>query len=219
MQIYFIRHGKTEWNLEKRFQGAHGDSPLLPESIRDIHKLGQYLKSTNFAAIYTSPLNRAYQTASGLKKAMATNLPINQDERLREFDLGAMEGLKFAEATAQYPQQVDDIWNHPEKYDGKSIAGETYPEVIKRGKSFAHDVAQKYPGQTDKVLAVSHGAALGAIMGGLLNYPLNDLRHNGALSNTSLSILETNDAGETFQLITWNKTSFLGRKLSGTDSL
>ena len=36
MQIYFVRHGKTEWNLASRFQGGHGDSPLLPQSLEDI---------------------------------------------------------------------------------------------------------------------------------------------------------------------------------------
>lgn len=33
MKLYFVRHGRTLWNLEGRFQGASGDSPLLPESI------------------------------------------------------------------------------------------------------------------------------------------------------------------------------------------
>ena len=48
MKFYFVRHGKTQWNLEGRFQGAHGDSPLLEESIRDLEKLGDYLKDIKF---------------------------------------------------------------------------------------------------------------------------------------------------------------------------
>ncbi|WP_161949421.1 histidine phosphatase family protein, partial [Streptococcus suis] len=43
MKIYFVRHGKTEWNLEGRFQGYSGDSALLPESYQDLEKLGKYL--------------------------------------------------------------------------------------------------------------------------------------------------------------------------------
>ena len=39
MKLYFIRHGKTEWNLEGRFQGAGGDSPLLPTAIEELHIL------------------------------------------------------------------------------------------------------------------------------------------------------------------------------------
>lgn len=219
MQIYFIRHGKTEWNQERKFQGAHGDSPLLPQSLIDIQKLGHYLSQTKFAGLYSSPINRAYETSKRLKSSMASSLIINRDKRLREFDLGKMEGLNFTEATAQYPQQVADIWDRPEKYDGKSIGGENYSDVIQRGWSFAKEIAQKYPDSSDKVVAVSHGAALSAIMGGLLAYPLDDIRHNGALSNTSLSILETTDQGKSFHLLVWNETKFLGRKILGTDSL
>ena len=63
MQIYFVRHGKTEWNLQKRFQGAHGDSPLLKQSLTDIQKLSSFLGNTKFAGIYSSPLKRARTTA------------------------------------------------------------------------------------------------------------------------------------------------------------
>lgn len=44
MKLYFVRHGRTLWNQEGRFQGASGDSPLLPESIETLKRLGQYLK-------------------------------------------------------------------------------------------------------------------------------------------------------------------------------
>lgn len=44
MKLYFVRHGRTLWNLEGRFQGASGDSPLLPESIDILKQLGQHLK-------------------------------------------------------------------------------------------------------------------------------------------------------------------------------
>ena len=53
MKLYFVRHGRTVWNQEGRFQGASGDSPLLPESIDILKKLGQYLKEI--------PLNKFIQ--------------------------------------------------------------------------------------------------------------------------------------------------------------
>ena len=218
MQIYFVRHGKTEWNLQRRFQGAHGDSPLLPQSLIDIQKLGGFLAGTKFAGIYSSPLKRAKATAEGLVKTLSCPLAVKIDDRLREFDLGAMEGLTFTEAQTNYPKQVTDIWDHPEKYDGHSIGGENYSEVIARGKSFGHDIALKFKAD-DKVIALSHGAALGAIMGGLLGYPLSDIRRNGGLSNTSLTILETKDKGKTFDALVWNETGFLGRKMVNSDSL
>ncbi len=219
MQIYFVRHGKTEWNLASRFQGGHGDSPLLPQSKKDIQKLGKYLRGTKFRGIFASPLDRAFNTAQGIDDAMNANLPVTIDERLREFNLGDMEGMKFADAEKKYPKQMDNFWHHPDQYDPTELHGENYPHVIARGKSFAEEMAKRFPNDDDKVLAVSHGAALSAIMGGLLGYPLKDIRKNGGLSNTSLTILETKDGGKTFKPVVWNETSYLGRKLSKTDSL
>ena len=51
MKLYFVRHGRTVWNQEGRFQGASGDSPLLPESIETLKQLGQYLKDVPFDQI------------------------------------------------------------------------------------------------------------------------------------------------------------------------
>ncbi|RVU70289.1 MULTISPECIES: histidine phosphatase family protein [Lactobacillus] len=219
MQIYFVRHGKTEWNLASRFQGGHGDSPLLPQSLEDIKKLGHHLKGTKFRAIFASPLQRAFNTAQGIDDAMNSNLPVVIDERLREFNLGDMEGMKFDDAAKKYPKQIDNFWNHPEQYDPTELHGENYEHVIVRGKNFAQEMAQRFPEADDKVLAVSHGAALSAIMGGLLGSPLKDVRKRGGLSNTSLTILETDDGGQTFKPVVWNETDYLGRKLSKTDSL
>ena len=56
-KLYFIRHGKTEWNAEGRFQGAGGDSPLLPESYDQIKMLGNHLKDIEFAHAFSSPIN------------------------------------------------------------------------------------------------------------------------------------------------------------------
>lgn len=219
MQIYFVRHGKTEWNLASRFQGGHGDSPLLKQSLADIEKLGQHLKGTKFRGIFASPLQRAFNTAQGIDKAMNAKLPVVIDERLREFNLGDMEGMKFDEAAKKYPQQIDNFWHHPDLYDPSLLHGETYQQVMKRGQSFAQEMAKRFPNSNDKVLAVSHGAALSAIMGSLLGYPLKDVRKRGGLSNTSLTILETDDQGKTFHPVIWNETDYLGRKLSETDSL
>ncbi len=54
MKIYFVRHGKTQWNQERRLQGMTGDSPLLPEALVEIAALGDYLADLKFDAIFSS---------------------------------------------------------------------------------------------------------------------------------------------------------------------
>ena len=94
-RIYFIRHGKTQWNLQPRYQGAHGDSPLLKSSYQEIELLAESLNNTVFAHAYASPLKRARVTAMTLLDNLNHQVPFTIDSRLREFDLGMMEGNAF----------------------------------------------------------------------------------------------------------------------------
>ena len=95
MQLYFVRHGKTKWNLEGRYQGGSGNSPLLPESYEDIKKLAEYLKGTKFRAFYSSPLQRALTTAVMLRNDMGITVPVIIDDRLKEFNLGDQENTEM----------------------------------------------------------------------------------------------------------------------------
>ena len=72
MKIYFVRHGKTEWNLEGRFQGYSGDSALLPEAFEEIQLLGQHLVDVPFDRICSSDLKRAHVTAELIQQAATT---------------------------------------------------------------------------------------------------------------------------------------------------
>ena len=51
MRIYFVRHGKTEWNLARRLQGQKGDSPLLPESYEAIERVHKFLEPIEFRCV------------------------------------------------------------------------------------------------------------------------------------------------------------------------
>lgn len=219
MQLYFVRHGKTKWNLEGRYQGSNGNSPLLPESYEDIARLATYLKSTDthFRAFYTSPLQRASDTVISLRQALGATAPIITDNRLKEFNLGKLEGMSFTDAERKFPVQIKAFRYHPDRYEPSAFGGEKFTSLIARGKSLVTEIAKRYQAEDDKVLIVSHGAALVAIIQSLAGTDLADLRSRGGLVNTSLSILETKDQGQTFQEISWNQTDFLHKKLGVTD--
>ena len=61
MEIYFVRHGQTIWNVEKRFQGL-SDSPLTELGITQAKWLGEKLKDIKFDKFYSTSLKRAYDT-------------------------------------------------------------------------------------------------------------------------------------------------------------
>ncbi|AXX64634.1 MAG: histidine phosphatase family protein [Lactobacillus sp.] len=218
-RFYFVRHGKTFWNLEGRYQGASGDSPLLPESYRDIKLLAQALVDKKIDHIYSSPIKRAYLTAKTLDEALGGQIPLSTSSNLKEFDLGIMEGQKFTDMEKKYPQEVWAFRNDPSKYDATVIKGESFAAVIKRTTSFIRGLAQAQTASSKTFIIVSHGAASVAMIQSLLNVPLAKVRQNGGLANTSLTTVDTHDHGQTFELIKWNDTSFLKRKTDKTDTI
>ena len=205
MQLYFVRHGKTKWNLEGRYQGGSGNSPLLPESYEDIKKLAGYLKGTKFRAFYSSPLQRALTTAVMLRDDMGITVPVIIDDRLKEL--------------SKYPDQIKAFRYFPDRYDPSTFHGENFDHMIKRGKKLIADIVKRYPNKDDKVLLVSHGAALCALIRTLEGYDIADIRKRGGLTNTSLTILDTEDNGKTFDEVAWNETSYLDRKITSRDTI
>lgn len=213
-RLFFIRHGKTEWNLEGRYQGAQGDSPLLQESYTEISQLAVYLRQYQFEALYSSPIKRALTTAQQLSEKLPQKLPVQPETALREFNLGKMEGMKFTEVARLYPAELAAFGKHADLYDPTIIKGETFPQVFERMTPAIQKIVRLHP--KGDVLLVSHGAALCAEIRHLLGYSLKELRANGGLANTSTTILETHD-GKNFTCLAWNKTDYLKRKLDATD--
>ncbi|WP_125567689.1 histidine phosphatase family protein [Companilactobacillus insicii] len=216
MDLYFVRHGKTEWNLEGKYQGGHGDSPLLPESLHDISKLAERLKDVRIDHAYTSPLPRAKTTAETLIEDMHREIPLTIVPGLREFDLGIMEGQKFVKLEKEMPEVIHSFRFEPSTYDYQRIKGESFEQVAKRTNESVQEIVDK-SSSNSTALIVSHGAALVTCIQSLLGTKIADIRKDGGLSNTSLTHLRYSDGQ--YKLIKWNETGYLDKKLSSTDTI
>ena len=93
MKLYMIRHGETDWNVAKRFQGR-SDIPLNEEGRRLARVTSEALRETHFTRIYTSPLKRAYETAMIIKRDR--NIPVINEPRIIEISLENMKGFAAA---------------------------------------------------------------------------------------------------------------------------
>ena len=204
MKLYFVRHGRTLWNLEGRFQGASGDSPLLPESIDILKQLGQYLKEIHFDTIYSSDLPRAVKSAEIIQSQLQSPCPLKSIPDLREWQLGKLEGLKIATLNAIYPQQIKAFRSNLAQFDTKMFEAESLYSTTQRTIQFIKSLKGS---PAKRVLIVGHGANLTASLRTLLGYKEPHLRKDGGLANASLTVLETNDF-ETFTLERWNDTSY-----------
>jgi len=108
-KIFLVRHGETEWNRSRRYQGWC-DSPLTPRGIAQAEAIGRRLGAMPEAAaaeIVASPLGRARRTAEIIAECLGCHLPVRFDDRLKEISLGSWDGLHRNEIAALSPGIFD----------------------------------------------------------------------------------------------------------------
>ena len=208
MKLYFVRHGRTEWNEEGRIQGANGDSPLLESSIQQLEALGRHLSQTHFDAAYSSDLPRAVHTAQILLKQNQHPIFLQETPALREWRLGRLEGRKIVELKALYPEEMKAFRHNLAEFHHDIFGAESVEETTQRTENFIKSLKDQ---SGEAILIVGHGANLTASIRSLLGYNPEELRKNGGLNNASVTILTTDDFKH-FYLETWNDTSYLETK-------
>lgn len=169
MKLYFVRHGRTEWNEEGRIQGANGDSPLLESSIKQLEALGQHLSRTYFDAAYSSDLPRAVHTAQILLKQNQHPVTLQETPALREWRLGRLEGRKIMELKALYPEEMEAFRHDLSQFHHELFDAESLSDTTKQTCDFVKNLKGK---EFDTVLIVGHGANLTASIQTLLGLSL-----------------------------------------------
>ncbi|WP_369347121.1 histidine phosphatase family protein [Amylolactobacillus amylophilus] len=92
IEVYFVRHGETMYNLMRKMQGW-SDTPLTERGIPVLEATAQKLQNTHFDAVYSSDLKRAVDTAKIMLTANhATDTQIIESRNLREVFFGSFEG-------------------------------------------------------------------------------------------------------------------------------
>jgi probable phosphoglycerate mutase len=159
LEIYITRHGETEWNRIRRFQGQ-GDSPLTELGMQQASWLGMRLKDIGIKKIYSSPLGRAKKTAEIINQFV--HVDIELDERLKEIHVGDWEGQLITDIEKSMPQEHYDFWHNPVEF--KIDNQESFQSVQDRAADFFENILATH--STGKLLIVAHAI----ILKGLLNY-------------------------------------------------
>lgn len=173
--IGFIRHGVTAWNKEGRTQGSI-DIPLDEDGIQMAIKIGNRLSNKAWSTIFSSPLQRAQQTA----KIIADQIGLENmiiDERLQEIG----EGKKAGTTEEERIEKWGIGWQN------MPLDGEPDEAVVERVLSFIEEIKKKYP--NEKVLVVSHGSLIQKIVAQLCP---DHLEWN-ELENASLTMIEVKE--------------------------
>jgi len=139
--VVIIRHGQSQGNAEGRF-GGHTDTPLSPRGRRQAQATAKALAPEKFAAIYSSDLPRAIETADPLAKLVG--VPLEATESLRERSVGVMEGLTFEEAAEQHPEQYQALLRRD--FEHVLVGGESYRQTLDRASRQLDEAIEQHKG-------------------------------------------------------------------------
>ncbi len=182
IKLYLIRHGETQWNTAKRFQGWT-DIELNENGLKQAELLGRRFEGIHIDELYSSPLKRAVKTAEEISKARG--LDIKTSEYFKEINFGAWEGKTRSELSELYGNEFDDFIKHPQDLP---FPGEgSFDNVTERIKKGLHEILD---GKDNVSIAiVSHGGIIRLIIRYLLGIK-EDLYNSTWIDNTSISLIE-----------------------------
>jgi probable phosphoglycerate mutase len=198
-EMIIVRHGKTVWNEEGRFQGQQ-DSPLTATGIRQAEALAERLKRENFSVIYASDLGRVTHTAEIIARKTGHHIITNPS--LRERSFGIFEGFTKEEIAEKDPQEFERFSTLGYKY--VPPGGESIDDVSRRVMRYLNDLAGKHP--NDRFLVVTHGGIIGRLFRIVFNLPTEATRRF-RVANAGINIFTYEE--ENWHLETWGDIAHL----------
>ena len=155
MNLLLIRHGQTDWNIARRFQG-HSNVPLNEFGRKQAAALADRLSAQQIDALYSSDLERAFETAKMIAHLSGCKPDLHSDSRLREINFGDWEGLSYNEIKEKYPEAL--LARENDVYKNAPPNGETLEQLTMRVQSMLDELYLKHKDQT--VIIVAHGGVL-----------------------------------------------------------
>ncbi len=169
VKVILVRHGETDWNRSRRFQGGNSDTQLNQNGRQQAESLALRLKPERIQAIYSSPLQRALDTAQAI--ARHHQLEVKVEPTLNEIDAAKLEGILLEELGERLDQFLI------EESRGKSIfkkyGGESLAELQQRVWRTIQRLVNRHH---DGVFVVaSHYFTIMTIICSVLNLPLSQM--------------------------------------------
>ena len=237
-RIILVRHGRSTFNDQQRYQGSSDDSVLNAQGWQQAHDVGTILSSIPVDAVYASPLKRVRETAEGIA-ARTSQAPMPApvfSEQLREIHLPQWEGRHYKDVRSEdaiaykcwlkRPHEFQMDLTHQtvvplsrprglDKATAQSLRPKpqkTFPilDLYRQAQSFWQTTLPNHPGQT--IVVVSHGGTNHALISTALGLSPR-FHHRLQQSNGGVSILDYSHSTATAQLRVLNCTRHLGEPL------
>ena len=222
-RVILVRHGRSTYNDQGRYQGRCDDSVLTEKGRRCAYQTGVFLRGLKLDAIYTSPLQRTQQTAQEILAALGEttdSLPtLSVTDQLKEIDMVAWQGLPFQYVREQFAGDYRRWQERPHKFQMAQVNDLAFAsppppcfpvlDLYQQAEQFWQDLP-RYSGQT--TLIVSHGGTNRALISTAIGLT-PDRYHVLQQSNCGISVLNFPQKRHSAQLEMLNSTAHIGETL------
>lgn len=178
--LYLVRHAQTSANAEGRFQG-HYDLPLSDTGLAQVELLVRRFRLIPLQAVYTSPLQRARETAQPI--AASHGLTAIEKSGLIEISAGVMENRLFEELRVEYAEAFAALTEAPHSFNPKD--GEHAMDAFARMRTAAMELVAAHRGES--IMIVSHGFVIRCFLCDMLGCAPEELGVMSWGKNTSVS--------------------------------
>ena len=189
LKLYIVRHGETEWNLIKKFQGQ-SDSPLTENGIKIMKDTGNKLKNIIFSRVYTSELGRAVKSAEIIlnKNINYKNdkIEIKKMSELNEVYFGLWQGLSHEEVFEKYSEEAENYFHNVKRYNAENIKAEKLKDALDRFLRGIEKILKNH--KSGNILIVTHGTVLEMFINYVENKDLLEINERKLVNNGDYKI-------------------------------
>ena len=184
--IIFLRHGQAENNTKRILAGRTEGVPLTKIGIEQAEQIGKYLKPIDISAIYSSPIERANNTAKIV--AESNSIDYKLDERLTELDMGKFTRMPYDEIFAKHGNVFLKFYSNDPIISEYNV--ETFPHVQKRVMDMLDYIIKKHDQQN--VILVTHMDPIKSVIAKVMDLKPLAL-FELIIANCSLTIIKHHD--------------------------
>lgn len=181
--IIFLRHAQAKNNVERILAGRTKGFPLTKTGLQQAEKIAKFLKPLEISAIYSSPIERAINTAKIAAKNL--NLEVKTDPRLTEIEMGMFSGMFYQDMFTKYGNVFLKFYQDNPIIEENGV--ETFSNVKKRVLDMVNYCSKEHKGQN--VLLVTHMDPIKAMLSTILHLKPESL-YELIIRNASLTILK-----------------------------
>jgi len=194
LKLYIVRHGETEWNVIKRFQGQL-NTPLTEKGIKKLKETGKKLENVTFEEIYTSELERTVNSAEiilnenrGYKNK---KLELKKLAELNEVHFGVWQGLKYEEVFLKYPEEANNYFYNVKNYKAENVEAENLKDALERFLRGINKILDNH--KSGNILIVTHGTVFEMFINYVGNSSIFDIDERTLMGNGDYKIFSYED--------------------------